>query len=160
MVIDWERTALPVLRALSESDDRNISDGFLFLGYGRHGAPDLGVDIEDGELHDAVLALADVGYVSVRDLEYDSGGGATFMGLRVTGAGMQALGQWPRLQVAMSPVTLLAVLERLQEYAPDAAARADLEKAKDSAKGAAGSALKEAVASFTAQAIKAKFGLG
>jgi hypothetical protein len=158
MVIEWERSALPVLQALADCQDKTVRDGYLGLGHGG-GARTLGLDVEDGELHDALLALTDVGYIQIDDIQYEGGGSGSVLGARVTGRGMQALGRWPSLQAAMSPVTLVAVPERLRDYAPDETARARLDVAVESARGVGTKAVQEAVASFAAEALKQKLGL-
>ena len=158
MVIEWERSALPVLQALAGCEDQRVRDGIIGLGHGR-GAQALGIEMDDGELHDALMALADVDYIHIEDVQYESGGGAIVVGARVTGRGMQALGQWPSLQAAMSPVTLVAVLERLGDYAPDETVRAQIGEAVESAREAGAQVVQEAVASFAAEALKQQLGL-
>jgi hypothetical protein len=159
MVIEWECTALPVLNAIAVTEDRNLRNGILHVGRGERGAATLGLEISDGEVHDSLLALADVGYVSINDIQYASGGNASFLGIRVTGRGMQALGQWPSLRAAMTPMTLSAVLDRLQDYAPDQKTREELVTASDTVKSAGSTAVREAVTAFAAEAVKAKLGL-
>ena len=158
MVIEWERTALPVLQALADCQDTTVRDGYLGLGHGS-GAQALGLKIDDGKLHDALLALQDVDYIHIDKIQYAGGGSASVLGARVTGGGMQALGRWPSLQAAMSPVTLVAVLERLRDYAPDETVRAQIGEAVESARGAGAQVVQEAVASFAAEALKQQLGL-
>jgi hypothetical protein len=158
MVVSWEELGLPVLQALADTDDRNIRDGVVNLGNGS-GANGLGLAISDEELHDALLALQDIGYAHIDCIEYASGGFATALGVRVTGRGMQALGQWPSLEVAMTPVTLAAVLERLAEYAPDLSTDKQIAEAVTYIKRSSGATMREAVASFSAEALKIKLGL-
>ena len=89
----WERRDLPVLQALVSSDDEHLSHGFLHLT--ERGENSLGLDLTAGEVHDAILTLADAGYVEGDDVTYETGPGAMFTRLRVTGRGQQALGEWP-----------------------------------------------------------------
>ena len=107
----WEQRALPVLRALANPTGHYIREGILFVGHGRDS--ELGVDLPAGFLHDTILQLADLGYVQLNEVNYEGGGGATFLGLRITGRGLQVLGQWPRFEALISPGTLAAVLEQL-----------------------------------------------
>lgn len=79
----WERRDLPVLEALATSTDRNLRHGFLMLGAGSENP--LGLDLSAGEVHGAVLALGDAGYVEAQ-VEYETGPGAMFTHLRVTGS--------------------------------------------------------------------------
>jgi hypothetical protein len=59
----------------------------------------------------------DAGYVDA-NLFLETGPGASFTSLRVTGRGLQALGEWPLFDEIASPATLAALLERLAEEAP------------------------------------------
>jgi len=112
----WEERAIPVLRALRSSPDRYVREGILLLGYGRGAA--LGVGLSDDAIYDTVLQLRDIGYVEYDKVEHSHPGGATFTGFAVTGRGLQVLGEWPRFEALVSPVTLAALIERLAEFAP------------------------------------------
>lgn len=113
----WEERALPVLAGLNESADPNLSGGILPVGPGKQGAAVLGLELSDDAIHDTILQLGDVGYAEYNDISYTTGGSATFIGLRVTGRGLQVLGQWPTFEALVSPTTLAAVVDRLAEYA-------------------------------------------
>lgn len=158
MMIPWEQVALPVLQALAAPQDNDVRNGFLSLGHGA-GAASLGLDLDDGVLHDALLALQDVGYVSIDQIQYEGSGGGIVLGARVTGDGMRALGEWPSLQAALSPATVAALLTRLQEYAPDKETREQLGTAADAVAKKGTAAVREAVVAFSAEALKAKLGL-
>ena len=110
--------ALPVLQALASSDDEHVKAGFLTVGHGR-AATSLGVPLEDGVIHDTLLALGDVDYVEWSGIAYETGPGAHFHGLRVTGRGQQVLGQWPFFELMITPSTLALTVDRLVEAAPD-----------------------------------------
>lgn len=89
----WERRNYPVLRALVDADDENLRHGYLNLsGHTKSGT--LGLDLSDGEISDALLTLGEADYVHFQ-LQLESGFGAMFTHLQVTGAGHQALGEWP-----------------------------------------------------------------
>jgi hypothetical protein len=113
----WEDRALPVLVALNESTDRNLRGGILPVGPGNQGAAVLGLELSDDAIHDTILQLGDLGYVEYKDISYTTRGSATFIGLRVTGRGLQVLGQWPRFEALVSPATLAEVVGRLADYA-------------------------------------------
>lgn len=113
----WVERALPVLVALHDSTDRYVRDGFLFMGLGERAATMLKLELSDDAIHDAVLQLGDLGYLEYNSIDYATGPTATFSGLRVTGRGLQALGEWPRFEALISPTTLAAVVDRLAEYA-------------------------------------------
>jgi hypothetical protein len=97
----WEQRALPVLRAVANPTGHYIREGILFVGHGRDSG--LGVDLPAAFLHDTVLQLADLGYVQFDEVNYDGGGGATFIGVRITGRGLQVLGQWPDSRPSFHP---------------------------------------------------------
>jgi len=59
----------------------------------------------------------------------------------------------------MTPATLAAVLERLQEYAPDEATNARLGDAAVAVRRSGAELLRDAVTSFGAQALEQKLGL-
>lgn len=110
----WDRCALPVLEAFARSDDPNLCAGFLSLGAGR-GRATIGIDFCDAEMHQALLVLGDAGYVEWADLTYETGPGAVFSGLRITGRGQQVRGQWPFFDVMTSPQTLAMTFEALAD---------------------------------------------
>ncbi|HEV7529183.1 MAG TPA: hypothetical protein VGO29_09835 [Solirubrobacteraceae bacterium] len=70
-----------------------------------------------GAAHDTILQLSDAGYVEFKNLSYEIAGGAHISGLHITGRGLQVLGEWPRFEAIVSPLTLAALLEALAEYA-------------------------------------------
>lgn len=136
----WEDRARPVLDALHATDDPGIQDGILFLAPGG-GDDALGLGLSVDALHDTILQLADAGYVEVGDISYYSPGGASITGLHVTGRGLQVLGEWPRFDVLVSPVTLAGALERLAEYAP-ASEAVEMRQAAEVVRRMGGTALK------------------
>lgn len=113
----WTDRALPVLRALEAPSNGQVRDGFLSIGRGR-AEKNLGVALSDDATHDTILQLHDAGYVEFKNVSYETGGGAHFSGLHITGRGLQVLGQWPRLEAIVSPLTFAALLDALAEYAP------------------------------------------
>lgn len=110
----WERCALPVLGAVANPADDNVAAGFLSLGRDR-GMRALGLDLGDEHILQALLALDDAGYVTWSTLAYETGPGAIFAGLRVTGRGQQALGQWPFFDLMTSQHTLARTYEALAD---------------------------------------------
>jgi hypothetical protein len=151
----WEQRDLVVLRALTTSDDENLRHGFLQTDEPRV----LGLDLSAGELHDAILALADVNYVE-GDVQYASGPSAMFTHLRVTGRGQQALGQWPLFDEISSPETLALLLERLADGAPTDEEADSLRRAAGYARTLGGASLRAAAVAVISQLAKAGLGLG
>jgi hypothetical protein len=113
----WETVALPVLQRLAEREDELRQRGLLQLGLGTRGSEALGLEIQEGELFDALFQLQDLGYITF-DMTPESGPGALFVDLRVTGRGLQVLGEWPRFEAWISPQTLAAFAEQMAEFAP------------------------------------------
>jgi hypothetical protein len=117
----WTDRAVPLLQVLANPSDDRVRGGFLSLGRGR-AEKNLGIELSDDATHDTILQLADAGYVEFKDITYESPYGAHFSGLHVTGRGMQVLGEWPRFEALVSPLTFAALLETLAEFAtPDEA---------------------------------------
>jgi hypothetical protein len=111
----WTDRALPVLHTLAMPSD-DFRDGFLSLGRGRAEA-NLGIELSDDAVEQTILQLDDLGYVEFRDVTPEAPFGVHFAGLKVTGRGMQALGEWPRFEALISPLTFAALLEQLADFA-------------------------------------------
>jgi hypothetical protein len=155
----WEQRDLPVLRALATSEDDQVRSGFVSVRVGGPGEH-LGLDLDGAAVHDAILALADAGYVEAANLSYETGPGAIFTGLRVTGRGQQALGEWPLFVEIASPDTLALLLERLAEEAPTEEEAANMRKAADYVRSVAGGALRALATGALAQAARIALGFG
>ena len=112
----WEQRDLPVLRALAALDLDSHAAQWLSMRPGSR-ENELGLDLDGGDLYDSILTLGDAGYVE-GNLHMETGPSASFTGVRVTGRGHQALGEWPLFDEIASPATLAALLERLAEEAP------------------------------------------
>jgi hypothetical protein len=108
----WQDRALPVLQALHHRDSELAAAGILLLGGGENDG--LGLDLAPEAIHQ----LIDAGYVEHDEVSYYQPSGVTFTGLRVTGCGLQVLGEWPRFEAIVSPATLAELVERLADYAP------------------------------------------
>jgi hypothetical protein len=152
----WERRDLPVLRALATSTDSNLRHGILSVGPQRVEA--LEVELDGLEVHDSVLTLADVGYVQA-GRQYESGAGATFTHLHVTGRGQQALGEWPLFDEIASPQTLALLLERLAEEAPSEEEAENMRRAAKYARTVGAGALRALMVGATSQLAKVALGL-
>jgi hypothetical protein len=155
----WERRDLPVLKALATTEDEHIRIGFMSVHPGMM-SEHLGVDLDGAEIHDAILTLLDVGYVEVTDVRYETGPGAMFTGLRVTGRGQQALGEWPLFDEIASPETLAALLERLAEEAPTAEEAESMQTAATYVRTVGGVALRALATGALAQVARIAMGFG
>jgi len=153
----WEAAALPVLQQLVEKEGALRERGLLQLGLGQEGAKWLGLDIDDGELFDTLHQLQDLGYVSF-NLTLESGPGALFLDLHLTGRGLQVLGEWPRFEAWSSPATLAAFAEQLAQFvSPDDRTR--LERAAQYLRSQASGAIKRAAIAAGSQMARNALGL-
>jgi hypothetical protein len=149
--------ALPVLQHIVEKEDALRERGLLQLGLGQNGAKWLGLDVDDGELFDTLYQLQDLGYVSF-NVTLEGGQGALFIDLRLTGRGLQVLGEWPRFEAWSSPATLAAFAEQLAQFvAPDDRTR--LERAAGYLRSQAPGAIKGAATAAGSQLVRNALGI-
>jgi hypothetical protein len=153
----WERRDLPVLTALARPEDESVREGFLCGGHGR-AREALGLELEDDEIHEALLTLRDAGYVDF-DVEYESGPGSIYNHLSVTGRGQQALGQWPLFDTIVSPETLARLLEQLAEEAATDEEAQNMRRAAKYVRTLSGVALRTFAVGAIATAIRGALGL-
>jgi len=153
----WESVALPVLQHLVEKEGALRERGLLQLGLGQNGAEWLGLDIDEGELFDTLHQLQDLGYVSF-NVTLEGGPGALFLDLRLTGRGLQVLGEWPRFEAWASPATLAAFAEQLAQFvSPDDRTR--LERAAAYLRSQAPGAIKGAAIAAGSQLVRNVLGI-
>jgi hypothetical protein len=153
----WEERDLLVLRALATTEDDNLRHGFLHMARG-HGAEALQLDLSVDAIHDAILTLRDVGYVEANE-SYSSGGGVSFTGLRVTGRGQQALGEWPLFEQFVSPETVARFLEVMALEAESEEVESNLRRAAAYIRGLGVVTLKALAVNATAHAARQALGL-
>jgi hypothetical protein len=106
----WHERALPVLQALRTRDAAYGAASALKLVKGQ--GNDLGLDLSAGAIQDTISQLREAGYVEC-DVTHELGGGhgMIFVGPRVTGRGLQVLGEWPRFEAMISPATLATLVD-------------------------------------------------
>jgi hypothetical protein len=110
----WTERDLVVLRYLHEKPPLH---GILVTNWIRTDPhPDL-PELSQQDVHVAVETLAGEGLVHYANDEWASGGGVHWMGFQVTGAGLQALGEWPVFEALGSPEELGRILDALAEMA-------------------------------------------
>lgn len=156
-VVAWE-DALAVLATVAAPTNDTLRDGVLFLGPNRK--DQLNLSLEPGAVHDALMALADDDYVTWTTIEYSLPAGVSVSGLRVTGRGMQALGQWPTLHTITTPASLADLLEQLAPYASDADKAGALRRAAEQARHWGAGALRQSVVGLGAAALRTTLGFG
>jgi hypothetical protein len=153
----WTDRALPILRALDAPTDVDFQQTrILSLGNGGVGA--LGLDLSDDAVYDTILQLQDAGYVEFDDISREGGGGALIMGLRLSGRGMQVLGQWPQFGLLISPLTFAALLDALAEFAPEDEAKA-MKRAGDIVKSLSAKAFRSLVFGVGGELVRNALGI-
>jgi hypothetical protein len=146
-----------VLQRLVEKEDALRERGLLQLGLGQQGAEWLELDIDEGELFDTLHQLQDLGYVRF-NVTLEGGPGALFLDLRLTGRGLQVLGEWPRFEAWASPATLAAFAEQLGQFvSPDDRTR--LERAAAYLRSQAPGAIKGAAITAGSQLVRNVLGI-
>ncbi len=152
----WERRDFPVLRALVEKKDadENLRHGFVGLD---GAAETLDLDLLNDEIHEAILALGDVGYVEY-EFNAESGFGGFFTHVKVTGRGYQLLGEWPYF-TEMTPATLATLLERFADKAATEEEATNARKAASFIRTLSGTAVKAALRVAMVEGFKMAAGL-
>jgi len=135
-----------------------VRDGYVMLGRGQ-GSKTLGLELSDGEIHDAILTLQDAIYVDFNSYR-ESRNGAHFTNFAITGRGQQALGEWPLFDTIVSPETLALMLERLAEEAPTDEEAGSLRLAAAYVRTLSGATLRAFVSQAMSAAIRGSLGLG
>ena len=126
----WLERDLPVLRYLHENPPEA---GFLDGRIADEPHPAL-PDLSQADFCRAVVTLGDAWYVDWNDMGGEMGGGLYWTGFRVTGEGMQALGEWPVFEALGEPAHLGALLDRLAAMAPNDDDEGNLEAASSRVK--------------------------
>jgi hypothetical protein len=150
--------ALAVLGAIAEPEDYNLRESG-FLSFDAGGAHQLRLGLDGFIVHEALLALSDLDYIEWNEWQYTGGPTLDVTGLRVTGRGMQALGQWPSLLTATTPASLSHVLEMVAPYAADPEKAGVLREAAKEARRLTGPVLRRALVSGTVAVVREKLGL-
>jgi len=107
--------------------------------------PDL-PELTDQDVHLAVETLHDEGLVDYTDQSWESGGGVYWTAFQVSGAGLQALGEWPVFDVLTAPAELGQLLEALAELAASDEEETNLRTAARSARSKTAEALQSLAA--------------
>jgi DNA-binding PadR family transcriptional regulator len=154
----WERRDLPVLQALATSEDSYVREGYVMVGHGKGGEA-LGLELSEGEIHDAILTLQDAGYVDF-NVQRESGPGAHFTNFTITGRGQQALGEWPLFDTIVAPETLALMLERLAEEAATDEEADNLRRSAGYVRTLSGAALRAFFTGAMSAALRGSLGLG
>lgn len=153
----WTERDLPVLASLTTASDEHVRMGHLSIGHGRGGSA-LNIELADDAIYDSLLTLRDAGYVAF-DVQLETGPGAHFDHLAITGAGLQALGEWPLFDQVASPQTVSLLLERLADEAPTEEESANMRRSARYVSGLGSDVLQRLVVGATSALIRAQIGL-
>jgi hypothetical protein len=133
----WTDRDAVVLRWLHESPPYAE---VLHTALSREPHPDV-VGLSQQDVHLAVETLIDEGLVHYSSRTLTSGPGATWEGLHVSGAGLQALGEWPTFDALSSPPQLGQLLDALADMAPSDEEESNLRQAARTARTKSGELL-------------------
>jgi hypothetical protein len=154
-VTTWSDRDLPVLYWLHEGP---LRDGMLqtnWLNDTPH--PDL-PDLTEREVHVSVETLAQEGLVSYSDQMWASGGGVHWMQFQVSGAGLQALGEWPVFDMLGTPEALGRLLDALAEMATSDEEESNLRAAARSARSKGAEALRSLASGALSAVVRSQTG--
>jgi hypothetical protein len=130
----WLERDLPVLRYLRDNPPEGGLQDANWLDRQPHpGLPQL----TNADFYRAVVTLADVHYVTWEGQQGEGGGGVYWSSFKVTGEGMQALGEWPVLAALGEPPAFGGLLEQLAAMASSDEEEGNLEAAASRVKGVA-----------------------
>jgi hypothetical protein len=113
-------------------------------------------ELTEQDVHLAVETLHDDGLVDYRDQTWDSAGGVHWTAFQVSGAGLQALGEWPVFDVLTSPAELGQLLEALAELAANGEEETNLRTAARSARAKTTEALQSLAAGALGAVVRSQ----
>lgn len=151
----WSTRDLPVLRYLQEHPVRHEILATNWQSEVPH--PDL-PGLTEQDVHVAVETLVDEGLVHYRDDSWDTAGGVHWIGIQVTGAGLQALGQWPVFDMLTSPDALGALLGGIAQVAATDEEEVNLREAARTARGKSAEALRSLVDGALGALVRSQVG--
>jgi hypothetical protein len=154
----WRNQVAPVLQALDRADEHDLHERGLLLGYS--GAKEtLNLDLDDPAVHEAMLLLSDLNYVAFNE-KPEGSTGTHLQDVEVRGEGKQALGEWPRFELLLTPSTLGALLEMMAEQAESEEERSLFKEAADYVRSLPVPLIQSAGVAVSIQLARAAFGLG
>lgn len=152
----WSERDLPVLYWLQENPPEH---GLLSTNWMQDNPHPALPELSERDVHVSVETLADEGLVTYTDREYESGGGIHWMQFQVSGAGLQALGEWPIFDMLQTPEALGRLLDALADMASSDEEESNLRTAASTARSKGADALRS-LASGALSAVIRSQGLG
>jgi hypothetical protein len=101
-------------------------------------------ELSERDVHVSVETLADEGLVTYADKQYEGGGGVYWTQFQVSGAGLQALGEWPVFDMLGAPQALGRLLDALADMAASDEEESNLRTAASAARSKGAEALRSA----------------
>ena len=151
----WSERDLPVLRYLHEHPPHH--DMLSTNWQSKEPHPDLPA-LTEQDVHVAVETLVDEGLVSYRNDSRNTAGGVHWIDIQVTGAGLQALGQWPVFDMLSSPEELGLLLDGLAEMAATEDEESNLRQAARTARAKSAEAVRSVAASALGAIVRSQLG--
>lgn len=151
----WSVRDLPVLYWLQENPPR---DGLLATNWLNDTPHPALPGLSEREVHVSVETLAEEGLVSYSDQSWATGGGVHWAQFQVTGAGLQALGEWPVFDMLGAPEALGRLLDALAEMATSDEEESNLRGAAGVARSKGGEALRSVASGALRAVIRSQIG--
>jgi hypothetical protein len=113
-------------------------------------------ELSERDVHVSVETLADEGLVTYADRQYESGGGVDWMQFQVSGAGLQALGDWPVFDMLQTPEALGRLLDALADLASSEEEESNLRTAASTARSKGAEALRSLASGALSAVIRSQ----
>jgi hypothetical protein len=154
-VSTWAERDLPVLYWLHEKPPQR---GVLTTNWRRDTPhPDM-PDLTERDVHVSVETLADERLVDYAQQEAAGGGDVMWMQFQVTGAGLQALGEWPVFDVLGTPEALGRLLDALADMATSDEEESNLRAAASVARSKGEEALRSIASGALSAVVRSQIG--
>lgn len=151
----WSERDLRVLRWLHDSPAEH---GMLATNWNSEAEhPDL-PGLSDRDVHVSVETLADAGLVSYSTQNLESSGGVLWLEFQVSGAGLQALGEWPAFEMLETPENLGRLLEAFADMAPSDEEEGNLRTAAATVRSKAPEAVRGLATAVVSGLVRAHIG--
>lgn len=151
----WTERDFVVLRYLHDHPPR---DGYFSTNWtSKKPHPDL-PQLTEQDVHVAIETLDDEGLIQYRNDHWNASGGVHWIDLQVSGAGLQALGQWPVFDALGSPEELGQLLDALADIAATDEEENNLRKAAATARSKGREALQSLAAGAIGAVVRGQIG--
>jgi hypothetical protein len=149
----WSQRDLPVLYWLQENPPPR---GLLTTNRIQDSPHAALPELSERDVHVSVETLADEGLVAYADREYEGGGGVYWTHFQVSGAGLQALGEWPVFDMLETPEALGRLLDALADMAASDEEESNLRAAASTARSKGAEALRSIAAGALRELLRSQ----